>query len=196
MDSILKDLASKKSTHKVKEILNRKIEKAKSSFWEYCKITNPDFYYEGRDFLKNYCNLLEGLYRRNLKFPDERICRKIIINMPPRHGKSRTLVLFCQWCFGQNSNEKVITASYGDDVASDFSRFTRDGIAEESTLDETIEELIAEYKQDIPEDEINGLKIVFSDVFPNVKIKQGNASFEKWALEGKFFSYKGAGISP
>lgn len=194
MDSILKDLANKKSTYKIKEILNKKTEKAKSSFWEYCKITNPDFYYEERSFLKDYCNLLEDLYRRKLRLPDGRICRKIIINMPPRHGKSRTLVLFCQWCFGQNDNEKVITCSYGDDTASDFSRFTRDAIAVESTLEESIEELAAEYNDDIPEEEINNLKIVFSDIFPNVKIKKGNASFEKWALEGKFFSYKGAGV--
>ena len=193
MDSILKELAGKKSSYKIKEFINKKIEKAKSNFWEYCKVTNPDFYYEGRVFLKDYCDLLEKLYRRKLLLPDGRICRKLIINMPPRYGKSRTLVLFCQWCFGQNENEKVITTSYGDDVASDFSRFTRDGIAEESVLDETIEELITEY-ENVPDEEINSIKIVFNDIFPNVKIKQGNASFEKWALEGKFFSYKGAGV--
>lgn len=192
--SLLKEITGQKYGTKIKKIIDVKIEKSKQSFWEYCKTTNPDFYYEGRDFLKNYCNLLEDLYRRKLKFPDGRICRKIIINMPPRHGKSRTLVLFCQWCFGQNNNEKVITASYGDDVASDFSRFTRDGISEESTLNESIEELAAEYEHDIPDDEANNLKIVFNDIFPDVKIKQGNASFEKWALEGKFFSYKGAGV--
>lgn len=35
---------------------------------------------------------------------------------------------------------------------------------------------------------------MFSDIFPNVKIAQGNASYRQWALEGQFFSYKGAGI--
>ena len=171
-------------------------QRAKESFWEYCKLTNPDFYFEGRDFLKDYCDMLQKLYERKLLLEDGELCLKLMINFPPRHGKSRTLVLFVQWCFGKNPNEKAITCSYNDDVASDFSRFTRDGIDAQSQLDEDIYELKNKYKdiKNIPPVEANKIKYVFCDVFPDVKIQKGNASFEKWALEGKFFSYKGAGV--
>jgi len=40
----------------------------------------------------------------------------------------------------------------------------------------------------------NPMDIVYSDIFPWSKIKEGYSSFEKWALEGQYFSYLGAGI--
>jgi len=74
---------------------------------------------------------------------------------------------------GRNPAEKIITASYSDDLAQDFSRNTRDIISQEkNTPDET----------------------VFSDIFPDTKIKKGDAAFHKWALEGQFFNYKGGGV--
>ena len=36
--------------------------------------------------------------------------------------------------------------------------------------------------------------IDYSDIFPNTKIKDGNAGFEKWALDEQHFSYLSAGI--
>ncbi len=93
--------------------------------------------------------------------------------MPPRHGKTRTLILFCEWCLGKNKQNRIISCSYNDDMASDFSRYTRDGIRETKTYP---------------------YEIVYSDIFPDSKIKQDNASFQQWALEKEFFSYKGAGI--
>jgi len=38
------------------------------------------------------------------------------------------------------------------------------------------------------------LDIIYSDIFPETRIKDGNASFEKWALDGQHFSYLGAGV--
>jgi conserved hypothetical protein len=192
---IINEIVGRKSSefeNKIKE----NISKARNSFWEYCKLTNPDFYFEDRTFLKDYCNILQNLYERKLYFEDGSLCLKLMINFPPRHGKSRTLVLFVQWCFGKNDNEKAITCSYNDDVASDFSRFTRDGVDQKSQMEEDIHELSVKYGniQDIPVEEAENVKYVFADIFPKVRIQKGNASFEKWALEGKFFSYKGAGV--
>lgn len=169
----------------------QRIRLSRKTFWEFCKTKAPDFYTEqpDRQYLKDYCNLLQALYeKRIIRFSKAEewqivdstdgltgyeVCRKLIINMWPQSGKSRTLVLFCQWVFGRNRAERIITCSYNDDLASDFSRYTRDGIAEEKERPH---------------------EIVFNDIFPSVKLKDGNASFEKWALEGEFFSYKGAGV--
>ncbi len=169
----------------------QRIRLSRHSFWEFCKTKAPDFYTEqpDRKYLKDYCNLLQALYeKRIVRYSKEEkwqivdslnglskheTCRKLIINMWPQSGKSRTLVLFCQWVFGQNRSERIITCSYNDDLASDFSRYTRDGIAEEKERPHVI---------------------VYNDIFPDVKLKEGNASFEKWALDGEFFSYKGSGV--
>lgn len=96
-----------------------------------------------------------------------------MLNIPPQHGKSRTLINFSDWVFGKNVSEKIITCSYNDSIASDFSKYTRDGIM---------------MQKNSPDD------IVYSDIFPQTKIKRGTSSFEKWALEGQHFSYLGAGI--
>ena len=95
------------------------------------------------------------------------------MNIPPQHGKSRTLINFASWVFGKNPSEKILTCSYNDRTASDFSRYTRDGICAVKNLAD---------------------EIIYSDIFPKTKMKHGNSSFEKWALDGQHFSYLGAGI--
>lgn len=175
----------------------KRIRLSRESFWEYCKTDSPTFYTEDRWHLKLFALVLEGLYRRQLtkqyfwdlcnelapkwyidsidwdRLIPDKVYEKLMSNLPPRIGKSRTLVNFCKWCFGVDKANKVITCSYNDDLATDFSRYTRDGIADEKTYPH---------------------EIVHLDIFPECKIKQGNASYQQWALEGQFFNYKGAGV--
>lgn len=81
--------------------------------------------------------------------------------------------MFCMWALGKNKENKVITCSYSDDLAVDFSRYTRDGIMETKTYPH---------------------EIIYTDVFPESTIGRGNSSAHQWALDGQFFSYKGAGV--
>ncbi|MGO5010804.1 phage terminase large subunit [Niallia sp. Sow4_A1] len=151
-----------------------KLRMARKSFWEFCKVLEPDFYMDDRLYLKRICDTLQGLYEGTLYNSKlNKPYKKLMMNIPPRHGKSRTLVNFTKWLLGINNQNKIITASYNDDMATDFSRYCRDGIKE---------------TKNIPTD------IIYSDVFPNTRIKDGNASVQTWALEGSFFSYKGVGI--
>lgn len=150
-----------------------KIELARRNFWEYCKLREPDFYKESRPHLKKLCNILNDFYYGLLLRPNGEPFMKLMIRVAPQHGKSRTLVNFTQWCLGKNNQERIITGSYNDSQASDFSRYTRDGINEIANLKE---------------------QIVFSNIFPDTKIKQGNASVQKWALEGQHFNYLGVGV--
>lgn len=125
-------------------------ELSRRSFWEYCKLKAPDFYMESRTYLKEFCNQLQDFLNSDKKV--------IVINMPPRHGKSRTLTLFVQWCLGKNSHYKIMTGSYNEILSGTFAKAVRDTIQEEDGM--------------------------FGKVFPNVKIKYGEASMKKWALDG------------
>lgn len=147
-------------------------ELARRNFWYYCQILSPDFYVEERVHLKVLCESLQALYEGKLLSPEGIPYRKMMINIPPQHGKSRTLINFCQWILGKNNEERIIQCSYNDTAAHDFARYTRDGIQEVKLEDE----------------------MVYSDIFPTTKIKHGDASYEKWALEGQHFNYLGAGI--
>ena len=140
----------------IKEELKKqaRLELARRDFFEYCKLMASDFYNEDRDFLKDVCYQLQSFYESN-----EKVC---VINMPPRHGKSRTAGKFVEWVLGINPNEKIMTGSYNEDLSSSFAKSVRDTIASERTLG----------------------TIVYNDVFPNTKIKDGEATQKKWAIEG------------
>ena len=174
------------------------IRKARENLWAYCCIVSPDFYKCDRWHLWLICETLQALYERRLtkglfwdichsknvpswyadtvnwdRLADGIVYTKLMINMPPRHGKSRTLVNFCDWILGEDKHNKIITVSYNTDAATDQSRYVRDGIM---------------MKKNLPTD------IVYSDIFPASKIAKGNSSFMKWSLEGCFFNYLGAGL--
>ena len=129
---------------------------ARKDFWEYCKFTSPDFYVEDRVFLKDLAKKLQW-------FTEEAEEQIMVVNMPPRHGKSRTATKFVQWLFGKYGiGKKVMTGSYNETLSSTFAKQVRDCIAEEPTLGIT----------------------VYNDIFPDTKIKYGEAAAQKWALEG------------
>lgn len=131
-------------------------ELSRREFWEYCKFTSPDFYKEDRQFLKDFAEKLQW-------FVEESTAQIMVVNMPPRHGKSRTATKFVQWLFGRNGiTTKVMTGSYNETLSGTFAKQVRDCIAEKPTLGMT----------------------VYNDIFPDIKIKYGEASMSKWALEG------------
>lgn len=48
---------------------------------------------------------------------------RLMILMPPRHGKSELVSrLFPAWALGKNPDEQIIACSYNDDTAKDFNR--------------------------------------------------------------------------
>lgn len=57
--------------------------------------------------------------------------KRLMVFMPPRHGKSATASeIFPSWYLGRNPGKSVITASYSADIASDFGRRTRSHVAD------------------------------------------------------------------
>lgn len=52
--------------------------------------------------------------------------KRLIVNMPPRHGKSELVsVNFPAWCMGKNKDRSIMAASYGATLAQDFGRKVR-----------------------------------------------------------------------
>ena len=133
-----------------------RLELSRRSFWEYCKFTSPDFYTEDRGFLRDLAERLQW-------FIEEASEQIMVVNMPPRHGKSRSATKFVQWLFGKYGiGIKVMTGSYNETLSGTFAKQVRDCIAEKKTEGVT----------------------VYNDIFPNTKIKYGEAAAQKWALEG------------
>lgn len=140
--------------------LGAKCELARREFFFYCNLMAPDFYKKNRNYLVELCNEFQEFYEGE----DE----VLIINEPPRHGKSRTASLFVEWVLGKNQNEKIMTGSYNETLSTMFSKNVRNAIQEEKA---------------------DKYKPVFSDVFHNVRIKQGDGAMNLWSLEGGYNNY-------
>ena len=126
-----------------------KYELARRYFWDYCKITSPEDYRDDRIFLSDMCNQLQDFVNG-----DDRV---MVINLPPRHYKTRTISKFVQWLLGNNSNYRIMTGSYNERLSSSMAKSVRDTIQEKDGI--------------------------YEKIFPNTKIKYGEASMNKWALE-------------
>ena len=133
---------------------------ARKSFFDYCNLKAPDFYKPDRQYLVRLCNELQEFYES-----DDEV---LIVNMPPRHGKSRTAGNFVEWVLGNNKHEKIMTGSYNETLSTTFSKNVRN----------TIQEV-----------KVDKDKIVYSDIFPGIRIKYGDGAMNLWSLEGSYNNY-------
>ena len=138
-----------------------KRELARREFFYFCNLMASDFYKPERRYLVELCEALQAFYE------DEK-AKVLIINEPPRHGKSRTASLFVEWVLGRNPAEKIMTGSYNNILSATFAKNVRNAI-QEVRADENI--------------------TVYSDIFPNVRIKRGDAAMDMWSLDGGYNSY-------
>lgn len=168
---------------------------ARESLWEYEKKINPKFFREDRWHLKIIAETLQALVEDRIikRIPETQwhiaapaemedlkksgarylICKKMMMSIPPRHGKSYSLQEFEKWNFGRDKETSVITVSYNDILSGRFSKNVRNGIEEEK-LDRN--------------------RVVFSDIFPATKIQAGDGAKNIWSLVDRFFSYLGTGF--
>lgn len=135
--------------------LGARLELSRRKFLDYCKLRYPRFYTDDRAYLAEVCHRLQAFMEQNTK-------RFLIVNMPPRHGKSFTAKNFTEWLFGQNNQIKIMTGSYNELLSTTFARQVRNTIEEKSA----------------------GNRVVYNDIFPDTRVKYGEASASIWSLDG------------
>lgn len=145
-------------------------ELCRRSFYDFEQYLYPSFFKPNRYYLKIVADALQALYERRLLKPDGTPYLKLMLNMPPRFGKSFSLTNFEPWILGINQNEKIISVSYNETLSQRFSKSVRDTI-EQTKVDEN--------------------KHIYSDIFPNSRIKRGDSAAQLWSLEGQHFNFLG-----
>lgn len=138
-----------------------KYELARREFFYYCSLKAADFYRKDRPYIVKLCNDLQAFFEDSEQ-------RVLIMNMPPRHGKSRTAQMFVEWILGGHPHEKIMTGSYNTTLSTTFAKNVRN---------------------DIQEIKADRDRIVYSDIFPDISIKRGDASMDMWSLDGGYNSY-------
>ncbi|NCU30373.1 terminase [Candidatus Saccharibacteria bacterium] len=137
-----------------------RIVSARREFFSYCRLTASDFYKPTRKYLVETCKEMQAFL-----YSDDDV---LVICEPPRHGKSRTAGKFVEWVLGNHKTKKIMTGSYNDKLSTTFSKNVRNNI-DERKADENVS--------------------IFSDIFPDVKIKYGDAAKDMWSVEGGYNSY-------
>lgn len=96
-----------------KEVVNM----ARSKLLAYCSLINPR--YIRANHIKRIARVLESI--------SDGLAKRVIITIPPRHGKSMLCSqYFPAWYLGNHPNKSIITATYGQELADDFGRKVRD----------------------------------------------------------------------
>ena len=129
---------------------------ASLSLFDYCKIVDSDVFYdeEKAPYLKEMCDAIQEFENDDNE--------ALIINMPPRHGKTRTVNNSVAWLLGRNPKYKIMEGAYNTELSRRSSKRVRNSIAMRPTQG----------------------RIVFNQVFPDVAIKDGSGSVDNWGLTG------------
>lgn len=98
-----------------------KARKARQSLLAFTEYTNPA--YVGAAHHHLIAERLEAVERGEID--------RLMIFMPPRHGKSELASKrFPAWCLGKDPKRQIIAASYNSDLANDFGRNVRNIVGE------------------------------------------------------------------
>jgi len=97
---------------------------------------------------------------------EQKKCSRLMIMMPPRHGKTELASRrFPAWYLGRHPTEEIIGASYNDELATEFGRDVRNIVGSQE----------------------------YQCLFPSVKLSQDSQAKDRWHIQGKKGSYLAAG---
>lgn len=95
---------------------------------------------EARRYFASWCRLVDSSYQtpahirkliEALEAVERGDCRRLVISIPPRHGKSLTTTIrFPAWFLGRHPDARIICASHTASLAYSFSRRCRNEFAE------------------------------------------------------------------
>jgi len=138
------------------------------NFYAFCRLLYPRFYTKERHHLKLLCDTLQALVENKLLDKHGKPVENLLLSLPPRHGKSYTIQNLSKWLLGKKPDKSIITVSYNQSLSIRAGKEVRNAIQERK---------------------VQGGRLVYSDVFPNTRIKDGDGAQDVWALEGSHFSY-------
>ena len=123
MSRTTNSLAAKLTLDKRRELARQaRLEQARRHYVNYVELVHHGKWERARH-LALVCDKIPDVAKVKTK--------RLMIFMPPRHGKSMTVTkTFPSYFLGKNPNKRVIEVSYGEDLAQSFGASNRDKIME------------------------------------------------------------------
>lgn len=131
---------------------------ARKNFYHFCRLICPKVYDDEHMHLEKWTSEEQYWFLESDK-------KFFVLNAPPQHGKSLTAQLFAAWCLGRNPRERIMVLCYSTKLSKKFSKAVRSFISASHMSP-------------------NEDTILFCDIFPDVKIKEGEAAAEYWSVSG------------
>jgi len=133
---------------------------AKYDFLTFAQLIDKN--YEATWFHQIIADLLEEAYEAIVN----KIKLRIILSIPPRHGKSHTAsILFPAWLLGKKPDSKIILSNYSSELSEKMGLLARDVMNSQE----------------------------YSSIFPEIKIRKDVKAKRKW-MTNKGGSFYGVGI--
>ena len=139
-----------------------KLERCRKDFYYFCHTLAPRFYNNKHPHLRELCDTLQNFFED----PSQEV---LVVNMPPRHGKSYTMQFFCDWVYIQQKEAHIMLGCYNEILSKKFSVTTRD------TID-------TKHSEDAEQ-------ILYCDIAKGIKLKDGNKEKRTWSIEGSYDSF-------
>jgi predicted phage terminase large subunit-like protein len=98
-----------------------KAELARRNLLDFATLMDAD--YQRARHLELLAGKLESLERSDI--------RRLLLSMPPRHGKTELAKYFAAWFLGNNPRASIVLASYGSELAESSSRRVRELVEHE-----------------------------------------------------------------
>lgn len=136
------------------------------SLYEYMRNQYPRFYTRDKPHLKTLCDTLQAFIEDKLLDDTGQPVQNLMLNMPPRHGKTLSVMGLVQWDLGRDSLQSYVCVSYNEKLSARFARGVRDAMQEVKM----------------------GSRLVYSDYF-RTRVKAGDSAYEAWSVEGSPFSF-------
>ena len=110
------------------KIIKHRCERSLLDFAKYMYLENHNRQFVSSPHFIEIANTLEAVYRGEIK--------RLIINMPPRYGKTELAIkMFMSWCLAKSPASKFIHLSYSDALALDNSSQTKEYINSQAYQD-------------------------------------------------------------
>jgi len=137
------------------------------SLYEYMRNQYPRFFTPNKPHLRSLCDTLQAFVEDKLLDATGQPVRNLMLNVPPRHGKTLSVIGLVQWELGRDPLQSYACVSYNEKLSGRFARGVRDAMQEVKA----------------------GPRLVYGDYFPRTKVKAGDGGYETWSVDGSPFSF-------
>ena len=98
------------------------LEAGRNDFYSYMRMQYPRFFTPEKPHLRALCDTLQAFVEDKLIGADGQPVRNLMLNIPPRHGKTLSVIGLVQWELGRDPLQSYACVSYNEKLSGRLDR--------------------------------------------------------------------------